>query len=219
LAQATGLLANDPAEVANAIKDLDDVVGKVKTFVADNRESIGTTGDKLTAVSQTLHHSLDDIKQTLHVLPNTLANGVNLYQPAQGTLTGIAALNNFADPITFMCGAIQAASRLGAEQSAKLCVQYLAPIVKNRQFNFPPIGLNPFVGATVRPNEITYSEDRLRPDYAPPQHDPAVSTGATGDDSPPLTAEVSTAGPAPSAVPTDPSKGLLGMMSPQGAPS
>jgi hypothetical protein len=31
-------------------------------------------------------------------------------------------------------------SRLGAEQSAKLCVQYLAPIFKNRQYNFFPIG-------------------------------------------------------------------------------
>lgn len=202
LAQVTGLLANDPAEVANAMRDLDDAVGEVKTFVADNRESIGTTGDKLTAVSQTLDGSLDDIKQTLHVLPNTLANGVNLYQPAQASLTGIPALNNFADPITFMCGAIQAASRLGAEQSAKLCVQYLAPIVKNRQYNFPPIGANPFVGATARPNEITYSEDRLRPDYAPPPpaEPPAADAPAT-------------------VVSTDPSKGLLGMMSPQGAPS
>jgi hypothetical protein len=34
-------------------------------------------------------------------------------------------------------------SRLGAEQSAKLCVQYLAPIFKNRQYNFFPIGETP----------------------------------------------------------------------------
>ena len=47
-------------------------------------------------------------------------------------------INNFANPISFLCGAIQAASRLGAEQSAKLCVQYLAPIIKNRQYNFLP---------------------------------------------------------------------------------
>ena len=60
-------------------------------------------------------------------------NFLNIYQPAQGAFTGALALNNFANPISFMCGAIQAASRLGAEQSAKLCVQYLAPIIKNRQ--------------------------------------------------------------------------------------
>ena len=82
---------------------------------------------------------------------------------------GAYAFNNFADPITFLCGAIQAASRLGAEQSAKLCVQYLAPIVKNRQYNFPPLGENLVVGATARPNEVTYSEDWMRPDYVPPR--------------------------------------------------
>ena len=73
-----------------------------------------------------------------------------------------------ADPISFLCGGIQAASRMGAEQSAKLCVQYLAPIVKNRQYNFLPIGLNQLVGAQARPNEITYSEEWMRPDYIPP---------------------------------------------------
>ena len=58
-------------------------------------------------------------------------------------MSGVPCVNNFANPITFLCGAIQAASRLGAEQSAKLCVQYLAPIVKNRQYNFPPLGAEP----------------------------------------------------------------------------
>ncbi|WP_079612975.1 virulence factor Mce family protein, partial [Mycobacteroides abscessus] len=174
LASVTGLLADEPGEVAGAVKDLNDVVGKVSSFVADNREALGTTSDKLASVSTALNESLDDIKQLLHILPTTAANAANLYQPAQGSLTGIAAVNNFADPINFLCGAIQAASRLGAEQSAKLCVQYLAPIVKNRQYNFPPLGFNPFVGATARPNEISYSEDWMRPDYVPPQPAPAA---------------------------------------------
>ena len=92
---------------------------------------------------------------------------MNIYDPAHGAITGVLAVNNFANPLSFLCGAIQAASRLGGEQAAKLCVQYLAPIVKNRQFNFPPIGINPFVTAQARPNEVTYSEDWMRPDYQP----------------------------------------------------
>ena len=47
-------------------------------------------------------------------------------------------------------------------------MQYLAPIIKNRQYNFPPLGINPFAGASARPNEITYSEDRLNPHLPPP---------------------------------------------------
>ncbi|BBZ04808.1 Mce family protein Mce3D [Mycolicibacterium chitae] len=172
IASVTGLLANDPDEVSQAVRNLNSVVADVGSFVADNRETIGTTTDKLASVSQALHDSLDDIKQTLHLTPNVFQNFLNIYQPAQGTMSSALVITNFADPIGFICGAVQAASRLGAEQSAKLCAQYLAPIVKNRQYNFPPIGENLFVGPAARPNEITYSEDWLRPDYIPPNNIP-----------------------------------------------
>ena len=146
-----------------------------------------------------------------------MQNFINIYQPAQGTLTGALSVNNFQNPISFLCGAIQAASRMGAEQSAKLCAQYLAPIIKNRQYNFPAIGLNPLVGAMARPNELTYSEDWMRPDYVPPQAppQPPATDGSTqpapADAGAPLPAEA----PAPS-TPTDPSAGLTGLMVPSG---
>lgn len=201
LASVTELLANSPNEVGDAVTALNAAVGDVQTFVADNRESLGTWSDKLATVSQAMVDSLGDIKQTLHIAPNELQNFMNIYQPAQGTLSGAQAYNNFANPISFLCGAIQAASRLGAEQSAKLCVQYLAPIVKNRQYNFPPLGENLVVGAAARPNEVTYSEDWMRPDYVP---QPSANTPAAVD-VPPLAAEVQ---------PTDPAEGLRGMMVP-----
>lgn len=168
LAAATNLVANDPNEVGAAVRDLAGVADDVRTFVAENRDTLGTTSEKLASVTQTLTDNIGEIKQLLHVAPNAFQNFLNIYQPAQGTLTGALAFNNLANPIQFLCGAIQAASRLGAEQSAKLCAQYLAPIVKNRQVNYFPFGVNPFVGATARPNEVTYSEDWMRPDYIPP---------------------------------------------------
>lgn len=218
LASVTSLLANDPDEVAQAIKDFDTAVGDVANFVADNREALGTTTDTLGSVSKALVDSVDDIKQTLHVLPNALQNFVNIYEPAHGSITGILGLNTFANPITFLCGAIQAASRLNAEQSAKLCVQYLAPIIKNRQYNFLPVGLNPFVNAQARPNEVTYSEDWMRPDYRPtpaqtsppPDSVPGQSPveAAPGVNSPPLAAD--------QPLTTDPANGLPGLMIPPG---
>jgi phospholipid/cholesterol/gamma-HCH transport system substrate-binding protein len=219
LASVTGLLANDPNEVGHAVSDLNDVVGDVKSFVADNKETLGTTSDKLASVTTALDQSLDDIKQTLHIAPTTFQNFLNIYNPAQGALTGALAINNFANPISFLCGAVQAASRLGAEQSAKLCVQYLAPIIKNREYNFPPLGENLFVGAQARPNEVTYSEDRMRPDYVPPQpqpqpqppaDSPAPANSPASADTPPLPAE---------AVATNPADGLPGLMVPPGGGS
>ncbi|BBY39990.1 Mce family protein Mce3D [Mycobacterium mantenii] len=218
LAAVTNLLADDPHAVGNAVRDLHDVVDDVRTFVADNQESLGTTSDKLASVTQAVNDSLDDVKQLLHVAPTAFQNFLNIYQPAQGTLSGALAFNNFANPIQFLCSAIQAASRRGAKESAKLCVQYLAPILKNRQYNFPPLGENLFVGASARPNEITYSEDWLRPDYVPPPPasgpvnppPPANAPPAAGNS--PLAAESPGAQP----VPTDPAAGLRGMMVPPG---
>ena len=172
LSAVTGQLSNDPNEVGRAVKDLNDVVGDLTSFTADNREALGTTSEKLASVSTAVVQSLDDIKQTLHLAPTAFQNFLNIYEPAQGALSGALAFNNFADTTQFLCSAVQAAARLGAKESAKLCVQYLAPIIKNRQYNYPPLGLNPFVGVDARPNEVTYSEDWMRPDYIPPPGPP-----------------------------------------------
>lgn len=211
LATVTGLLADDPTKIGDAFADMNSVIGDVKDFVDENGETIGTTADKLASISTALYESLDDIKQTLHVAPSTVQNFNNIYEPANGAFTGALAVNNFANPISFLCGAIQAASRLGAEQSAKLCVQYLAPIIKNRQYNFPPIGENLLVGVQARPNEITYSEDWMRPDFVPP---------ALPADAPTPVAAVSPAGPLPAeTVSSNPAAGLSGLMAPPGGGS
>ena len=179
LAAATGLLADQPDQIGEAVDGLNAATRDVASFVAEHREALGVSSEKLGSVAQALADSTGDIKQVLHLAPTTFQNLINIYEPTHSALTGALALNNFANPIQFICGAVQAASRMGAEQSAKLCVQYLAPIMKNRQFNFPPIGLNPFVNAAARPNELTYSEDWMRPDHRTVPPPPATESVAT----------------------------------------
>jgi phospholipid/cholesterol/gamma-HCH transport system substrate-binding protein len=214
LAATTALLANDPNEVGIAVSDLATAVTDVQGFLSENHEAIGTTTDKLASVTTTVMESMDDIKQTLHVAPNAFQNFLNIFQPAQAAKSGALVVNNFANPISFLCGAIQAASRLGAEQSAKLCAQYLAPIVKNRQYNFPPIGENLVVGTQARPNEVTWSEDWMRPDFVPPL--PAAAPPVTET---PTAAPVQAPADAPLAAEasesTNPAAGLPGLMMPQ----
>lgn len=195
LADVSTVLSNTPNEWAQAMQGLDGAVNDLRGFVADNREALGTTFDHLTAITTAMNDSRGDIKQTLHVAPTVFQNFMNIYQPAQSAVTGILAPVNFADTVGFLCGAIEAAGRVGAKQSARLCEQYLSPIIKNRQYNFPPIGINPFVGASARPNEITYSEDKLNPHLPAPE--------------PP---------PPPAHRSTDPSQGLSGLMVPAAAP-
>lgn len=221
-AAVTSVLANDPDEVGRAVADIDAVAADIQHFVAENKEPLGLATDKLSSLTTTLVDNRDEIKQLLHVAPNALGNLNSIYTPATGAISGALAFNQFANPVSFLCGAIQAASRLGAEQSAKLCVQYLAPIMKNRQFNFPPIGTSiglglpfPIVGAMARPNEVTYSEDWMRPDYrpSPPQTaSPQTASPQAVTPAPLLAAEA----PAPQAISTDPAAGLPGMMIPHG---
>ena len=185
---------------------------------AENREAMGVTFDRLSSVTTAMNDSRMDIKQILHTAPTVFQNFMNIYQPAQSAVTGILAAGNFANPVQFICSSIQAASRENYEQSSKLCTQYLAPIIKNRQFNFPPIGQNLFVGATARPNEITYSEDWLRPDYIPPHGSvPPTSPSPAPEATPPSPLAAEAPSPAPPEVhPTNPADGLQGMMVPTG---
>ncbi|MEB3022682.1 virulence factor Mce family protein [[Mycobacterium] crassicus] len=211
LAEVSTLLADDPNKVGRAVENLNAVVGDVQSFVAENREALGTTSDKLASVSSAVVESLGDIKRVLHLAPTTISNFNAIYEPANGSLTGVMAASNFNNPIEFFCGAVQAASRLNFDQASKLCVQYLAPIVKNRQYNFLPLGENFYVGPQARPNEVTYSENRMRPDFVPPVQDspPPAAVPAL---QPPLAAEA----PTTETVATDPAAGLPGMMLPAG---
>ncbi len=204
LADISTVLSNSPDEVANATQALDVAVNDLRGFIAENREGLGVTFDRLNAITTALNDSRADVKQVLHIAPTVFQNFMNIYQPAQSAVTGILAPVNFANTVQFICSAIQAASRKDWEQSAKLCVQYLAPIIKNRQYNFPPLGINPFVGASARPNEITYSEDRLNPHLPPPALAPRA-------------AEISQ-GPQQAPIQTDPALGLPGLMLPGGTP-
>jgi phospholipid/cholesterol/gamma-HCH transport system substrate-binding protein len=214
LANVTTVMTNTPNEWSQALQGLDGAVNDLRPFVADNREAIGTTFDHLSAITTAMNDSRGDIKQVLHVAPTVFQNFMNIYQPAQSAVTGILAPVNFADTVQFLCGAIESAARVGAKQSARLCEQYLAPIMKNRQYNFPPIGINPFVGASARPNELTYSEDWLNP-HLPPPNGPAPMNDAAGVVPP--TPVGSPAAPATRSA--DPHQGLQGLMVPAAAPA
>jgi phospholipid/cholesterol/gamma-HCH transport system substrate-binding protein len=150
-------------------------------------------------------------------------NFLNIYQPAQSAMTGIIALNNFADIPQWICSSIEAASRARLARVSKLCMQYVIPIIKNRIYNYIPAGLNPFVGTQARPNEITYSEDRLRPGYAPPpppDAPPPADGSQPAPAQPPVPAEppgpVEPLAPPPNAL-TDATQVLQNLMLPVGA--
>jgi phospholipid/cholesterol/gamma-HCH transport system substrate-binding protein len=165
LAQFTNSFTNTDREVAEAVGNLDQLLKTTRAFLDRNStvltEDIDNLADVTNAILQP--EALDGLETGLHVLPNLGANFLNIYQPAHGSLNQIAAFASFANPMQFLCSAIQAGSRLGYQDSAELCAQYLAPILDAIKFNSPPFGLNQFSTASTLPKEVAYSEPRLQP--------------------------------------------------------
>ena len=197
----------------------------MQTFVADNREALGTTSDKLAWVTQALADSLDDIKQILHVAPNTLQNFVNIYQPAQGAVSGVLDGQQLRQP-----DLLPVRRDSGGVAAGRRAVGEAVRAVPGADHQEPPVQLparsaqNLFVGATARPNEITYSEDWMRPDYVPPQDQPA-GRAARRRPMPRRHAAAAprrprrSAAPTPRRVTTEPGRRSPGMMVPPGGGS
>ncbi len=165
LATLTTSLNNGDQELATALRDIDGLLKTARTFVDDNGEVLATDINNLAAVTNALMQPepRNGIETVLHVYPNLAANLNNIYHPAHGGVMAIPTVSMWANPMQFICSAIQAGSRLGYQDSAELCAEYLAPILDATKFNYPPFGANQFSAASTLPKYVAYSEERLRP--------------------------------------------------------
>ena len=170
-------------DLGDAIQQIDSLLPAARKFVADNGSLLARDVDNLADVTTAIlqPEPRDGVETALHVFPNLLAAISSIYQPTHGAVLGEAALPLFANPLELICSTIQAGSRLGYQESAELCAQYLAPVLDAIKFNFPPVGLNLFSTAATLPNEVAYSEERLRP---PPGYKDTTVPGIWSRDTP-----------------------------------
>jgi phospholipid/cholesterol/gamma-HCH transport system substrate-binding protein len=164
LAEFTSRLAHTDTDLANALQQFDGLLSTVRPFLNKNREVLTHDVNNLAEVTNTLLQPdpLNGLETALHVLPTAAANGSKIYHPSHGAIVGNMAIT-FANPLQFVCSTIQAGSRLGYQDSAELCAQYLAPVLDAIKFNYPPFGLNAATTAETLPKEVAYSEPRLQP--------------------------------------------------------
>jgi phospholipid/cholesterol/gamma-HCH transport system substrate-binding protein len=165
LAQFTDKLTRSDRDLANAIQQFDGLLSTLRPFLAKNREVLARDVDNLADVTTTLvqPEPLNGLETGLHVLPTLEMNLNEIYHPSHGAIMTIPEFPYFANPMQFICSMIQAGSRLGYQDSAELCAQYLAPILDAIKFNYPPFGFNPLITAETLPKEVAYSEPRLQP--------------------------------------------------------
>jgi phospholipid/cholesterol/gamma-HCH transport system substrate-binding protein len=164
LADFTTRLAHSDSDLANATQQFDSLLTTLRPWLAQNREVLTHDVNNLADVTNTLlqPESLNGIETALHVLPTAASNINQIYHPSHGSVVAIPSIT-FSNPMQFICSSIQAGSRLGYQESAELCAQYLAPILDAIKFNYPPFGLNLFSTAETLPKEVAYSEPRLQP--------------------------------------------------------
>ncbi|OBK48922.1 virulence factor Mce family protein [Mycobacterium sp. 1081908.1] len=165
LAQFTDKLTGSDRELATAIQQFDGLLATLRPFLDKNRGVLASDVGNLANLTNTLVQPdpLNGLETALHVLPTLETNLSQIYHPSHGAVMSIPAIPNFANPMQFVCSMIQAGSRLGYQDSAELCAQYLAPVLDAIKFNYLPFGLNLFSTAETLPKEVAYSEPRLRP--------------------------------------------------------
>lgn len=165
LAQITSSLAPTDHDVADAVEQLNALLPVLHKFLDDNGRVLTRDVNNLAEATTPLVQpdTANDLETFLHVFPTFAADVNNAYHPSHGALTIIPAVTNFANPLELICSSIQAGSRLGYQDSAELCAQYLTPVLDAIKFNYLPFGLMPFSTAETQPKEVAYSEPRLQP--------------------------------------------------------
>src|SRR5262245_39822733 len=165
LATFTNSFTNTNNEVANALQELNQLLMTTRQFISKNGEVLTHDVNNLADVTNAILQPdpLNGLETALHVFPTLGANLMNIVSPNTGGVMGLLTVNNFANPLQLICSGIQAGSRLGYQESAEMCAQYLAPILDAIKFNFPPFGVNQFASALTLPKQIAYSEPRLQP--------------------------------------------------------
>ncbi len=157
LATVSAVLADTSNELGAGLDALDRAVADVDRFLSANNATLGESVARLGDATRVLAAKRPELERVLHSAPTALVNFYQIYKPAQGGLSGAVVLSNFADPTSFLCGAVRGIQANDSDRSSDLCVQYLAPMLNALAMNYPPILVNPAQGVHAFPNQIVDS--------------------------------------------------------------
>ncbi len=163
LASLTSVVDGSRSDLDAALTDLSVSIGEVQRFVSGTRNQTSEQVHRLANVTQNLVDNKSYLENILHVAPNAFVNAYNIFNPDTGSAVGQFVLNNMSSPVDFICGAIGAVENTTAPETAKLCAQYLGPALRLANFNYLPIGIDPYLMPSANPDNIVYSEPRLAP--------------------------------------------------------
>jgi phospholipid/cholesterol/gamma-HCH transport system substrate-binding protein len=157
LASVSQVLADSSSDLDTTLATLNQALSDVRGFLHDNNTALIGQINKLADFTKILSDQSDDIEQLLHVTPNGLANFYNIYDPAQGTATGLLSLPNFANPVQFICGGtFDPGSTPDNFKRAEICRERMAPVLRRITMNYPPLLFHPINSITAYKGQIIY---------------------------------------------------------------
>lgn len=187
LANVSQVLGDQTGDIDAALKDLDLAVTDINRFLDANGTRVTTGVDKLGQATQVVRDRRKDLENLLHVAPTATSNFYNIYRPYQGTLNGVLALNQMANPTNFICGAIAGLANNTAESDAQLCAEYMGPLFNSLTSNYPYGTVVPPITPTAEPDQIiqgqkpgTQTPNGVQP--ASDRPDPLINVVNNGDD-------------------------------------
>ncbi|MBV9513856.1 MAG: MCE family protein [Mycobacteriaceae bacterium] len=157
LASVSQVLADSSTNLDTTLGTLNQALSDVRGFLADNNQALIGQIDKLSQLTKLFADQHDDIEQLLHVTPNGLANFYNIYDPAQGTATGLLSLPNFANPVQFICGGVfEGSMYVDNIKRTEICRERMAPVLQRLAMNYPPILFHAINTITAYKGQIIY---------------------------------------------------------------
>ncbi|WP_084506833.1 MCE family protein [Nocardia violaceofusca] len=179
LATLSSVVDDSTSDLDAALRELSVAVGEVQRFVSENRAKAGEQVQRLANVTQNLVDHRADLENLLHIAPNSIANFYHIYNPDTGTEAGVFELNNFSNPMQFICAGVASIENATAAESGEKCRQYLGPILPLLSFNYLPFPVSPATGPAPDPNNVIYSEPDLVPKIVGQQPGPSAPTSVT----------------------------------------
>ncbi|HCA85576.1 MAG TPA: ABC transporter substrate-binding protein [Streptomyces sp.] len=133
LAEAAGFLGDDKEELGAALAELGTALGRVKTFIEDNRGGLKKNVDRLAGLTRTLVDRRGSLAEALDTAPLAVGNALNAYDPANRTFDTRADINELS-----MGGDLTVRRSAAAVGTAGL-----VPVRPDRQRTLPALPLPP----------------------------------------------------------------------------
>ena len=172
VASVSQVLADSSRHLDNTLGTLNQALSDIRGFLHENNSTLIDTVNKLNDFAQTLSDQSDNIEQVLHVAGPGITNFYNIYDPAQGSLSGLLAIPQFANPVQFICGgSFETAGGPRAPdyfKRAELCRERLGPVLRRLAVNYPPVMFHPLNMITAYKGQVIYDTPETQAKAATP---------------------------------------------------